>query len=99
MGTPLYAAASARPVSGLRPTATATVSSRFDPVVVTVWVQLSVVPLATDAPLALGPTASTVTPSGDAVTVKGTPLLTCPPTVTTAFPVVAPVGTGTVMLA
>src|SRR5204862_1328589 len=32
------------------------------------------------------------------VTVKGTPLLACPPTVTTTFPVVAPVGTGTVML-
>src|SRR5436190_1397554 len=98
MGTPLYAAASASPVSGLRPTATATVSSRFDPVGVTVWLQLSVVPLATDAPAALGPTASTVTPSGGAVTVNGTALLVRPPTVTTTFPVVAPVGTGTVML-
>jgi hypothetical protein len=32
------------------------------------------------------------------VTVKLTPLLTAPPTVTTTFPVVAPVGTGTLML-
>src|SRR5436189_268199 len=98
MGTPLYAAASTSPVSGLRPTATATVSSRFDPVGVTVWLQLSVVPLATDAPAALGPTASTVTPNAGAVTVNGTALLVRPPTVTTTFPVVAPVGTGTVML-
>ncbi len=33
-----------------------------------------------------------------AVTVKFTPLLATPPTVTTTFPVVAPVGTGTVIL-
>jgi len=32
------------------------------------------------------------------VTVKGMPLLATPPTVTTTFPVVAPTGTGTVML-
>jgi len=32
------------------------------------------------------------------VTVKLTPLLACPPTVTTTFPVVAPLGTVTVML-
>jgi hypothetical protein len=32
------------------------------------------------------------------VTVKLTPLLAAPPTVTTTFPVVAPVGTGTTML-
>jgi hypothetical protein len=32
-------------------------------------------------------------------TVKATPLLALPPTVTTTFPVVAPLGTGTVMLA
>jgi hypothetical protein len=32
-------------------------------------------------------------------TVKTTPLLALPPTVTTTFPVVAPLGTGTVMLA
>src|SRR5436190_21627 len=98
MGTPLKVTASASPVSGERPTATATVSSRFDPVVVTVWLQLSAAPLDTNAPLALGPTASTVTPTGDAVTVKRTPLLACPPTVTTTFPVVAPVGTTTVRL-
>src|SRR5436189_4356064 len=98
MGTPLYAAASTSPVSVVRPTATATVSSRFDPVGLTVWLQLSVVPLDTDAPAGLGPTASTVTPSAGAVTVNGTALLVRPPTVTTTFPVVAPVGTGTVML-
>jgi hypothetical protein len=33
-----------------------------------------------------------------AVTVNATPLLATPPTVTTTFPVVAPVGTGTVIL-
>src|SRR5436190_8488274 len=98
MGTPLKVTASASPVSGERPTATATVSSRFDPVVVTVWLQLSAAPLDTNAPLALGPTPSTVTPGGEAVTVKRTPLLACPPTVTTTFPVVAPVGTTTVRL-
>jgi hypothetical protein len=35
---------------------------------------------------------------GPAPTVKATPLLAVPPTVTTIFPVVAPLGTGTVML-
>jgi hypothetical protein len=35
---------------------------------------------------------------GGGVTVKSTPLLDTPPTVTTTFPVVAPDGTGTVML-
>src|SRR5262245_37633698 len=35
---------------------------------------------------------------GGTVTVKGMPLLTSPPTVTTTFPVVAPTGTGTMML-
>ena len=35
---------------------------------------------------------------GVAVTVKLTPLLATPPTVTTTFPVVAPLGTGTTML-
>jgi len=34
----------------------------------------------------------------EAVTVKLTPLLAAPPTVTTTFPVVAPLGTITVML-
>jgi hypothetical protein len=32
------------------------------------------------------------------VTVKLTPLLACPPTATTTFPVVAPLGTGAAML-
>lgn len=36
--------------------------------------------------------------SGPTVTVKGIPLLACPPTVTTTLPVVAPAGTGTTML-
>jgi hypothetical protein len=35
---------------------------------------------------------------GGTVTVKLTPLLACAPTVTTTLPVVAPAGTGTVML-
>ncbi len=35
---------------------------------------------------------------GVGMTVKVTPLLATPPTVTTTFPVVAPLGTGTVML-
>ena len=35
---------------------------------------------------------------GGAVTVKGSPLLTRPPTITTTFPVVAPAGTATPML-
>ena len=35
---------------------------------------------------------------GGTVTVKLSPLLACPPTVTTTLPVVAPVGTGTVIL-
>src|SRR3954464_9564793 len=35
---------------------------------------------------------------GAAVTVKGTPPLAMPPTVTTMFPLVAPLGTGTAML-
>ena len=36
--------------------------------------------------------------AGGVVTVKGTPLLACPTTVTTTLPVVAPEGTGTMML-
>ena len=32
------------------------------------------------------------------LTLKATPLLACPPTATTTLPVVAPAGTGTVML-
>jgi hypothetical protein len=35
---------------------------------------------------------------GGRTIVKGEPLLTCPPTVTTTLPVVAPAGTATVML-
>ena len=35
---------------------------------------------------------------GGTVTVKVTPLLAVPPTVTTTLPVIAPVGTGTAML-
>src|SRR5208283_4155452 len=36
--------------------------------------------------------------AGGKVTVNATPLLACPPTVTTTFPLVAPVGTVTVIL-
>ena len=35
---------------------------------------------------------------GGAVTVKPTPLLACPPTLTTTLPEVAPTGTGATML-
>jgi uncharacterized protein YjeT (DUF2065 family) len=46
-----------------------------------------------------GPDAGlSVVIDGGTVTVKGTPLLERPPTVTTTFPVVAPLGTGTVKL-
>src|SRR5215469_11572862 len=41
---------------------------------------------------------SSVIGAGVVVTVKFTPLLTCPATVTTTLPVLAPVGTGTTML-
>src|SRR6266481_1514127 len=61
IGTPLYVTASDVPVSGLLPTATPTVSNRFDPVVVTVWLQLTLDPLNTDVPPAPGPTASNAT--------------------------------------
>jgi len=36
--------------------------------------------------------------AGGKVTVNVTPLLACPPTVTTTLPVIAPVGTGAVIL-
>jgi len=36
--------------------------------------------------------------AGGKVTVNVTPLLACPPTVTTTLPLVAPIGTGEVML-
>jgi hypothetical protein len=36
-------------------------SSRFDPLEVTVWFQLKLEPLVTDAPAPLGPTASKAT--------------------------------------
>jgi len=45
------------------------------------------------------PTSVCDQPFGTVVTVKLTPLLFTPPTFTTTFPVVAPVGTVTVMLA
>jgi hypothetical protein len=44
-------------------------SSRFDPLEVTVWFQLKLEPLVTDAPPALGPTASKATPTGGFVVV------------------------------
>ena len=67
MGTPLYVTASNFPVSGIVPTATPTISSRFDPFAVTVWLQLKLEPLNTEAPPALGPTASNDTPAGGSV--------------------------------
>src|SRR6188474_1678040 len=63
IGTPLNVAASDSPVSGLLPTATATVSKRLEPVVVTVWLQLMLLLFAV-APDAPGPTASNATPGG-----------------------------------
>src|SRR5204863_6039051 len=68
----------------------------------------AIVPVPARAPSAL-PAIVTVVPTGPdvgvsvlidggTVTVKGTLLLARPPTVTTTFPVVAPVGTGTVRL-
>jgi len=69
MATPLYVTAKVLPVSGLEPTETATMSNRFDPLAVTVWFQVRLEPLATDAPAELGPTASKATPAGGAVAV------------------------------
>src|SRR4051812_22125331 len=93
IGTPLYVTASDAPVSGLSPTATPTVSSRFEPVVVTVWVQLNADPFAAETPPEPGPTASNATDDkGGAVTVYGSALPARPFTVTTTFPVVAPDG-------
>jgi hypothetical protein len=61
------------------------VAPKFEPVIVT---EVPTTPEVTDRLLMLG--AGT--------TVKLTPLLAAPPTVTTTFPVVAPEGTGTPML-
>jgi hypothetical protein len=63
------------------------------------WVAPKLVPaMVTDAPT--GPDVGfRPVMLGATVTVKATPLLARPPTVTTTFPVVAPLGTGTTMLA
>ena len=61
------------------------VAPKFVPVIVTV---APAKPDVGDSPLI----------AGAGVTVNGDPLLACPPTVTTILPVVAPLGTATVML-
>jgi hypothetical protein len=61
------------------------VAPKFVPVIVT---DVPTGPVVTDRLVMLGGT----------VTVNATPLLASPPTVTTMFPVVAPLGTATVML-
>jgi hypothetical protein len=66
MATPLYVTARVL-LSGLAPTETAAMSSRFDPLEVTVWFQVKLEPLATDAPAELGPTVSRNTPGGGRV--------------------------------
>ena len=54
-------------------------------------------PIVTAVPM--GPAVGlSVVIAGGTLTVKGTPLLAMPPTVTTTGPLVAPLGTGTVML-
>ena len=62
------------------------------------WVAPKLVPLmVTEVPT--GPEVGLMLViAGGTTTVKFMPLLACPPTVTTTLPVVAPVGTGTVML-
>src|SRR5213083_2735856 len=62
------------------------VAPKFAPAIVTA------VPMAPEGGVRL------VRLGGAAVTVKLTPLLACPPTVTTTFPVVAPGGTGATRL-
>ena len=54
--------------------------------------------IVTDVPTAPDVGVRLVMVGGGTVTVKLTPLLATPPTVTTTLPVVAPVGTGTAML-
>ena len=54
--------------------------------------------IVTDVPTVPDVALRFVMLGADVVTVKFTPLLATPPTVTTTFPVVAPLGTGTTML-
>src|SRR5437899_10119249 len=54
--------------------------------------------IVTDVPRTPDVGLRLVTLGGGTVTVKLTPLLATPPTVTTTFPVVAPAGTGATML-
>ncbi len=54
--------------------------------------------IVTEVPTAPDVGLRVVMAGAGVVTVKLTPLLATPPTVTTTFPVVAPVGAGTTML-
>src|SRR6266513_423926 len=64
------------------------------------WLAPKLAPLiVTDVPRTPDVGLRLVTLGGGTVTVKLTPLLATPPTVTTTFPVVAPAGTGATMLA
>src|SRR2546428_1249782 len=63
------------------------------------WVEPKFVPvIVTEVPTEPEAGFKLVMLGGGTMTVKVTPLLATPPTVTTTFPVVAPLGTGTAML-
>src|SRR5262249_46232524 len=99
VGAPRFQARlGAAPFPGPGPPAPPPVSRVLVPAAVTVWPQLNALPFVTDAPPEPGPTASNATTPAVVVTAKLTPLLGCPPTDTTTFPVVAPLGTGAVTL-
>jgi hypothetical protein len=60
------------------------------------WVEPKFFPvIVTDVPAGPDGGDRLVMTGPEVFTVKDTPLLACPPTVTTTFPVVAPLGTGT----
>src|SRR5262245_55078719 len=96
IGTPPYVTARDNGASLPAPTATPTVRSKFDPVVVITWVQLKLEPLVVDTPPAPGPTASIATPDGGggvALTVRET-VAVCvrPPLTPVIVSVYVPVG-------
>jgi hypothetical protein len=62
------------------------------------WVAPKLVPVIVTAVPTTPLVGDSAVMAGATVTVKGTPLLASPPTVTTTLPVVAPLGTGTVRL-
>jgi hypothetical protein len=66
----------------------------LDPCVVPKFVPV----IVTDVPTGPEVGVTLVILGAGTVTVNTTPLLACPPTVTTTFPVIAPAGTGTTML-